>query len=52
MVVKRVGDRYRVEVNSGDKVNGHCPSVDVLFESVSKECKDNAIGVILYGNGI
>jgi len=51
MVVKRVGDRYRVEVNSGDKVNGHCPSVDVLFESVSKECKDNAIGVILTGMG-
>ncbi len=51
MVVKRVGERYRVEVNSGDKVNGHCPSVDVLFESVSKECKDNAIGVILTGMG-
>lgn len=34
MTVKRVGDRYRVECFEGEKVNGHCPSVDVLFESV------------------
>jgi two-component system chemotaxis response regulator CheB len=51
MRIKRIGDQYRVEVFYGDKVNGHCPSVDVLFDSVSKECGDKAIGVILTGMG-
>lgn len=31
----------------GNKVNGHCPSVDVLFESVAQEAGSRAIGVIL-----
>ncbi|WP_186431395.1 chemotaxis response regulator protein-glutamate methylesterase [Clostridium sp. BSD9I1] len=51
MRVKKVGDKYKVECFQGDKVNGHCPSVDVLFESVAKECGGNAIGVILTGMG-
>jgi two-component system chemotaxis response regulator CheB len=51
MVLKRMGDRLKVEVFQGDKVNGHCPSVDVLFESVSKCCGDRALGVILTGMG-
>lgn len=51
MMLKKVGDRYKIEVFKGEKVNGHCPSVDVLFESVAKECKSDAIGVILTGMG-
>lgn len=51
MCVRKIGDRYKIEVFHGDRVNGHCPSVDVLFESVAKECKDNALGVILTGMG-
>lgn len=51
MRVKKIGDRYKIECFQGDKVNGHCPSVDVLFESVAKECGRNAIGVILTGMG-
>lgn len=51
MSIKKVGERYKIEVFSGDKVNGHCPSVDVLFESVARECKDKAIGIILTGMG-
>jgi len=51
MIVKRLGDRYRVECFEGEKVNGHCPSVDVLFESVAKEAGQNAIGVIMTGMG-
>jgi two-component system chemotaxis response regulator CheB len=35
----------------GDKVNGHCPSVDVLFESVARACARNAVGLILTGMG-
>lgn len=42
---------YQVECKPGPKVNGHCPSVDVLFESAAKVLKDKAIGVILTGMG-
>lgn len=51
MKIKRVGSRYRVECFQGEKVNGHCPAVDVLFESVAKECGNKAIGIILTGMG-
>lgn len=49
--VKKVGARIKIEVFSGERVNGHCPSVDVLFESVAQECGSHAIGVILTGMG-
>lgn len=51
MRVKRTGSRYRVECFTGEKVSGHCPSVDVLFNSVAKAAGENAIGVILTGMG-
>jgi two-component system chemotaxis response regulator CheB len=37
--------------SKGEKVNGHCPSVDKLFFSVAKVYKDKAIGVLLTGMG-
>ena len=51
MRVRKIGERYKVEVFKDEKVNGHCPSVDLLFESVAKEAGDKAIGVILTGMG-
>jgi two-component system chemotaxis response regulator CheB len=51
MKIKKIGERYKVECFKGDKVNGHCPSVDVLFESVAKEAGRNALGIILTGMG-
>lgn len=51
MRVKKLGDRFRVELFEGEKTNGHCPSVDVLFESVAATCADTAVGVILTGMG-
>lgn len=51
MTIKKVGSMYIVECFKGEKVNGHCPSVDVLFESVAKAAGKNAIGVILTGMG-
>jgi len=49
--VKKVGARFKTEVFHGEKVSGHCPSADVLFESVAKECGKNAVGIILTGMG-
>ena len=51
MSIIKVGSQYKAEVFEGEKVNGHCPSVDVLFESVAKTFGSNAIGVILTGMG-
>lgn len=51
MVLRRSGARYYVEIGEGRTVSGHCPSVDVLFNSVSKVAGANAIGVILTGMG-
>lgn len=51
MRLKKVGERYKVECYEGEKVNGHCPSIDVLFESVAKEVGEGAIGIILTGMG-
>jgi two-component system chemotaxis response regulator CheB len=41
----------RCKVTRGDPVSGHCPSVDVLFNSVARSAKDRAVGVILTGMG-
>ncbi len=42
---------YYIRSQKGPKVSGHCPSVDVLFESVADTAGKNAIGVILTGMG-
>ncbi len=49
--VVRTGGQYRVNCIKGEKVNGHKPSVGVLFNSVAKQVGSNAIGVILTGMG-
>jgi two-component system chemotaxis response regulator CheB len=49
--VLRSGGEYLVRVKPGDRVNGHAPSVDVLFDSVAETCGANAIGVVLTGMG-
>lgn len=51
MRVKRAGEGYQVECLPGKKVNGHCPSVDVLFKSVAEMAGENAIGILLTGMG-
>jgi two-component system chemotaxis response regulator CheB len=47
----RSGANYVCRVKRTDRVSGHCPSVDVLFESVSIAAGANAVGVILTGMG-
>lgn len=51
MELIRKGNNYYVECFTGDKVNGHCPSVDVLFNSVAEKAGSAAIGIILTGMG-
>ncbi|MBD5492846.1 MAG: chemotaxis response regulator protein-glutamate methylesterase [Lachnospiraceae bacterium] len=47
----KVNGVYQVEVKAGPRVNGHCPSVEVLFESVAKSAGPAAVGIILTGMG-
>ena len=49
-VVKN-GDRLAVSLQRGEKVSGHCPSVDVMFSSVAESAGARAIGVLLTGMG-
>lgn len=49
-VIKR-GGGLMVDCREGEKVSGHCPSVDYLFDSVSKLRGINALGIILTGMG-
>lgn len=51
MKVVKNYDGYYVECFKGEKVNGHAPSVDVLFDSVADVIGSKAIGVILTGMG-
>lgn len=51
MELRRSGAEYRVRVYSGDRVNRHRPSVDVLFHSCARLAGKNAIGVIMTGMG-
>lgn len=42
---------YYVTCRPGEKVSGHCPSVDVLFNSVAETAGKNSVGIILTGMG-
>jgi len=51
MRVHRDGQSYRVALESTPPVNGHRPSIDVLFTSTAAAAGENAVGVILTGMG-
>jgi two-component system chemotaxis response regulator CheB len=51
MEVEKRGPQYVLRVFKGEKFNGHCPSVDVLFNSLSESAKNRVVGVILTGMG-
>ncbi len=50
-LIKGPDGRLAVDCRSTERVNGHCPSVDVLFDSVAAVCKNKAMGIILTGMG-
>lgn len=49
--VYRSGGIYLVKCRNGENVCGHCPSVEVLFQSVAKYVGANSIGIMLTGMG-
>jgi two-component system chemotaxis response regulator CheB len=49
--VVRSGGVYQAICQEGPKVSGHCPSVDVMMESMAKEVGPNAVGIMLTGMG-
>ncbi|MCE2576835.1 chemotaxis response regulator protein-glutamate methylesterase [Komagataeibacter sp. FNDCR2] len=49
--VERRDGKYVTRLVSSAPVSGHCPSVDVLFESVASQVGRNALGIILTGMG-
>lgn len=49
--IARVGRGAVAVLSSSPPVNGHRPSVDVLFDSVSQEYGSDSIGVIMTGMG-
>ncbi len=51
MTIAKDKNSFYVKCMKGEKVNGHCPSVDVLFDSVAEWAGKDAIGVILTGMG-
>lgn len=51
MEVIRSGRGYAVSCHPGEKVSGHCPSVDVLFSSIAKNVSIRKVGIIMTGMG-
>lgn len=51
MSVVRSGGFYRVKCEKGEKVCGHCPSVEILMRSAAACAGANAVGVMLTGMG-
>ncbi len=51
MRLMRDASGYFVSSRQGAKVNGHIPSVEVLFDSVAETAGRRAVGVILTGMG-
>ena len=51
LVLKKDAKGYYIRSMQGERVSGHCPSVDVMFDSVADVAGAKAIGVILTGMG-
>ena len=49
--VQATGGLLSARCAKGARVNGHCPSVDVLFRSVAEHVGSHALGVIFTGMG-
>jgi two-component system chemotaxis response regulator CheB len=51
MRIREDSDGFYISEAEGEKISGHCPSVDALFSSAAKVRAKNIIAVILTGMG-
>lgn len=51
MRVVRSGGVYKVKIEKGELCCGHCPSVEIMMQSVASNVASNAVGVMLTGMG-
>ena len=49
--VVRIGDKYTVSCTQGEKVSGHRPSVDAMFQSMAEVVRCKMVGIIMTGMG-
>lgn len=49
--VVRIGNKYTLSCMPGEKVSGHRPSVDALFQSMSEVVQCKMVGIIMTGMG-
>ena len=49
--LKRSGANYVVNCREEERINGHCPSVEPLFDSAAQFSGSNTIGIMLTGMG-
>ena len=49
--VMRSGGIYKVEVKEGPLCCGHCPSVEIMMQSIAKAVGSNAVAAMLTGMG-
>ncbi|BDU62910.1 putative protein-glutamate methylesterase [Candidatus Borrelia fainii] len=49
--INKINENYQTEVFDAENVNGHKPSIGVLFKSISENVKDKAIALIMTGMG-
>ena len=50
--VRKLGNKYVCNVENGELVNRHRPSIDVLFHSVAKIAAQDTLAVLLTGMGV
>lgn len=51
LTVEKRGNDYVIRLKKTEKVNGHIPSVDVMFQSIAKFADRTTTGIILTGMG-
>ncbi|BCR21023.1 chemotaxis protein CheB [Borrelia miyamotoi] len=49
--INKINGNYKTEVFDAENVNGHKPSIGVLFKSISENVKEKAIALIMTGMG-
>jgi len=51
MTIEKQGNQKYIRLFKGEKVSGHMPSIDVLFDSLAKNFEDETVAVIMTGMG-